>query len=162
MTVALPPADDARGVFSVIGYAFDAPSDERTVHIDRYGGDVLSTYGFDDYPLLARVVSQGIGLHEGRSLGLWSFWGSAAMCVAIIAMCVTGPLMWWRRRPRGAGRLGAPRGRMPVGRTPLSAVLLVALGLFLPLFGLSLLAVLMLDQLVLRRVPALAGWFDVT
>jgi uncharacterized iron-regulated membrane protein len=162
MTVALPPADDARGVFSVIGYAFDAPSDERTVHIDRYGGDVLSTYGFDDYPLLARVVSQGIGLHEGRSLGPWSFWGSAAMCVAIIAMCVTGPLMWWRRRPRGAGRLGAPRGRMPVGRTPLSAVLLVALGLFLPLFGLSLLAVLMLDQLVLRRVPALAGWFDVT
>ena len=67
MTVALPAADD--GVFSVIGYAFDAPSDERTVHVDRYGGEVVSTYGFDDYPALAKVVSQGIGLHEGRSLG---------------------------------------------------------------------------------------------
>ena len=122
MTVALPAADDESGVFSVIGYAFDAPSDEQTVHVDRYGGKVVSTYGFDDYPVLAKVVSQGIGLHEGRSLGLWSFWGSALMCVAIIFMCVTGPLMWWRRRPRGAATIGAPRGRMPIRTTPLLAV----------------------------------------
>jgi len=160
MTVALPAPDDKSGVYSVIGYAFDAPSDEKTVHIDRYGGKVVSTYGFDDYPVLAKVVSQGIGLHEGRSLGLWSFWGSALMCVGIIAMCVTGPLMWWRRRPRGAARLGAPRGGMPIRTTPLLAVLLVALAIFLPLFGISLLVVLLLDQLVLRRVPALSAWFD--
>lgn len=162
MTVALPAADDDGGVFSVIGYAFDAPSDEKTVHIDRYGGQVVSTYGFDDYPALAKVVAQGIGLHEGRSLGLWSFWGAALMCVAIVVMCVTGPLMWWRRRPRGSGRVAAPRGRMPIRGTPVLAVLLVALGVLLPLFGVSLLAVLLLDQLVLRRVPALAAWFDVT
>ena len=122
MTVALPAPDDATGVFSVIGYAFDAPSDERTVHIGRYGGEVESTYGFADYPLLAKVVSQGIGLHEGRSLGLWSFWGSALMCLAVIFMCVSGPLMWWRRRPRGADASGAPRGRMPLRATPLLAV----------------------------------------
>ncbi|HRD62610.1 MAG TPA: PepSY domain-containing protein, partial [Nocardioides sp.] len=160
MTVALPAPDDASGVFSVIGYAFDAPSDEKTVHVGRYGGEVVSTYGFDDYPLLAKVVSQGIGLHEGRSLGLWSFWGAAAMCAAVIFMCISGPLMWWRRRPGGAGRLGAPRGRMPIRATPVLAIALVALGVFLPLFGISLLAVLVLDQLVLRRVPALSRWFD--
>jgi uncharacterized iron-regulated membrane protein len=51
-----------RDVFSVVGYAFDAPSDERTVHVDRYGGAVVSTYGFEDYPALAKVVSHGIGL----------------------------------------------------------------------------------------------------
>jgi len=160
MTVALPAPDDATGVFSVIGYAFDAPSDERTVHVGRYGGEMESTYGFDDYPLLAQVVSQGIGLHEGRSFGLWSFWGAALMCLAVTFMCITGPLMWWRRRPRGTGRLGAPRGRMPIRATPAFAVALVALGLFLPLFGVSLLVVLVLDQVVLRRVPALASWFD--
>ena len=160
MTVALPAPDDATGVFSVIGYAFDAPSDERTVHVGRYGGEVVSTYGFDDYPLLAKVVAQGIGLHEGRSLGLWSFWGAALMCLGVIFMCVTGPLMWWRRRPRSAARLGAPRGRMPVRATPLLAAGLAGLGLVLPLFGISLLAVLLVDQLVLRRVPALARWFD--
>lgn len=160
MTVALPGEDDEGGVFSVIGYAFDAPSDETTVHVDRYGGQVVSTYGFDDYPALAKVVAQGIGLHEGRSLGLWSFWGSALMCAAVIFMCISGPLMWWRRRPTGASRVGAPRGRMPLRATPLLVLLLVALGVLLPFFGISLLTVLLLDQLVLRRVPALAAWFD--
>ncbi|MFC6286839.1 PepSY-associated TM helix domain-containing protein [Nocardioides sp. GCM10027113] len=160
MTVALP-ADEA-GVFSVIGYAFDAPSDERTVHVGQYGGEVVATYGFDDYPLLAKVVSQGIGLHEGRSLGLWSFWGSALMCAAVIFSCVSGPLMWWRRRPRGAGTMAAPRGRMPLRTTPALVVGLVALGVFLPFFGASLLLVLLLDQLVLRRVPATARFFGTT
>lgn len=161
MTVALPSdAPDASGVFSVIGYAFDAPTDERTVHVDQYGGEVVSTYGFDDYPALAKVVSLGIGLHEGRSLGLWSFWGAALMCAAVVFMCVTGPWMWWRRRPRGSGAIGAPRGRMPLRASPLLGAGVLALGVFLPLFGLSLIAVLLLDQLVLRRVPALAGWFD--
>lgn len=156
MTVALPSADD--GVFSVIGFAFDAPTDERTVHVDQYGGEVVSTYGFEDYPTLAKVVAHGIGLHEGRSFGYWSMAGSTLMCLLVIASCVTGPLMWWKRRPSGS--LGAPRGRMPLRGTPLLLVGLVALGIFLPFFGLSLLVVLLLDQLVIRRVPALSARFN--
>ena len=157
MTVALPDGED--GVYSAIGYAFDAPSDERTVHVDRFGGQVVSTYGYDDYPLLAKVVSQGIGWHEGRSLGLVSFWAAAAMCALVIASCVTGPLMWWRRRRRGAG-LGAPRGRMPIAASPWLLVGLIALGVLLPFFGVTLLVVLLLDQLVVRRVPFLGRWFS--
>ena len=146
----------------MIGYAFDAPSDERTVHVGQYGGEIVSTYGFDDYPVLAKVVSQGIGLHEGRSLGLWSFWGSALMCAAVIFMCVSGPLMWWRRRPARTRTMAAPRGRMPLRATPALVVGLVVLGLVLPLFGASLVLVLLLDQLVLRRVPRLGAFFDVS
>lgn len=158
LTVALPPADD--GVFSVIGYAFDDPTAERTVHVDRFGGDVVSSYGYDEYPTLAKVVAQGIGLHEGRSLGPVNFWGTAAFCVGVVVMCVTGPLMWWRRRPARAGSVGAPRGRMPLRAAPALALGVLVLGLVLPLFGLSLLLVLLLDRLVIRRVPRLAGWFD--
>ncbi|MDN4161806.1 PepSY-associated TM helix domain-containing protein [Nocardioides abyssi] len=157
-TIALPSTDD--GVFSVIGYAFDAPTDERTVHVDRYGGEVVDTYGYDDYPALAKVVAHGIGLHEGRSLGLWSFWGAALLCLGVVVSCVTGPLMWWRRRPRGRSSIGAPRGRMPLRATPALTVGILVLGVLLPFFGITLLAALLLDQLVLRRVPALAGWFD--
>jgi uncharacterized iron-regulated membrane protein len=165
MAVAVP--DEGRGVYSVIGYAFDDPSSERTVHVDRFDGEVVATYGYDDYPPLAKVVSQGIGLHEGRSLGLANFWAAAFFCAAVVFMCITGPLMWWRRRPRRGAQasalsLGAPRGRMPIKSTPVLAVGLIALAIFLPLFGLSLLLVLLIDQLVLRRVPRLTGWFDVT
>ena len=158
MTVALPAGDD--GVLSVIGYAFDAPSDERTVHVDRYGGQVVSSYGFADYPLLAKVVSQGIGLHEGRSLGLVSFWGALLMCLGVVLLCVTGPLMWWRRRPSGARSMAAPRGRLPLRGSPVLLVGLVALGVLLPVFGASVVVVLLLDRLLLRRGGALGRFFD--
>ena len=151
LTVAVP--SDDRGVFSVIGYAFDAPQDERTVHVDRYRGEVVATYGFDDYPALAKAVSLGIGLHEGRSLGTWSFCGAALMCCLVIFSCLSGPLLWWRRRPRGSASIGAPRGRLPLRTLPVLVAGLVALGVLLPLFGISLLVVLLVDQLVLRRVP---------
>jgi uncharacterized iron-regulated membrane protein len=162
MTVALP--GDERGVYSVIGYAFDDPSDERTLHVDRFDGEVVSTYGYSDYPVLAKVVAQGIGLHEGRSLGLASFWAAALFCLAVVFMCIAGPLMWWRRRPKrgskSAPSVGAPRGRMPIKDTPALAVALIALGVFLPIFGLSLVLVLVFDRFVVRRVPRLADMFD--
>ncbi len=160
MTVAIPT--EADGVFSVIGYAFDAPTDERTVHVDRYGAEVVSTYGFDDYPALAKVVSLGIGLHEGRALGGVSMTLSALMCVAVVFSCISGPLMWWRRRPERATSVGAPRGRLPLRTTPALAVGLVVLGILLPFFGASLVLVLLLDHLVVRRLPRVAGWVDST
>jgi uncharacterized iron-regulated membrane protein len=157
MTIALPTGDE--GVFSAIGYAFDDPGKERTLHVDRYGGGVVSTYGYQDYPAPAKVVAQGIALHEGRRLGVVNFWLTTIFCLGVMFMCVTGPVMWWRRRPKN-NTLGAPRGRLPLRATPGLAVLVVALAVFLPLFGLTLLAVLVLDQLVLRRIPTLRTWFN--
>ncbi|MDX2969185.1 PepSY-associated TM helix domain-containing protein [Kribbella solani] len=158
MTIALPADDE--GVFSAIGYAFDDPGKERTLHVDQYGGRVVSTYGYGDYPALAKVVAQGIALHEGRRLGTVNFWLTTVFCLGVVFMCVSGPLMWWRRRPKGKS-LGAPRGRLPLRATPALAVLVVALALFLPLFGITLVAALVLDQLLLSRVPKLRTWFNV-
>ena len=67
-----------------IGDAFHDPSRERTVHVDRFSGEVRSQYGFDDYPLAAKAVAQGIGFHEGRSLGLVTFWFAFLFCVAVL------------------------------------------------------------------------------
>lgn len=149
MTVALP-ADD-KGVFSTIGYAFNDPSKERSIHIDQYGGQVVSTYGYADYPALAKVVTQGIALHEGRRFGTLNLVLTTLFCVALVTSCITGPLMWWRRRPRGKAELGAPRGRLPLRGTPALAAVVVALAVFLPLFGASLVIVLLLDRYVLGR-----------
>ncbi|MFC7485963.1 PepSY-associated TM helix domain-containing protein [Knoellia sp. CPCC 206453] len=157
MTVALPADDE--GVFSAIGYAFNDPAKERTVHVDQYGGGVASSYGYDDYPGLAKVVSQGIALHEGRRFGTLNMVLTTVFCLAVIASCVTGPVMWWRRRPRGSGSVGAPRGRMPLASSPALAVGIVALGIFLPVTGISLVLVLLLDRLVLSRLSAPRRFF---
>ncbi|MEV2241287.1 hypothetical protein [Micromonospora sp. NPDC049891] len=78
--------------------------------------------------------------------------------LAVIFMCVTGTMMWWTRRSTASG-LAAPRAKLPLwdNRTPLGAM--VVLGVFLPLFGLSLLVIFALDQLLIRRLPALRNFF---
>jgi uncharacterized iron-regulated membrane protein len=159
ITVALP--QDDKGAYSAIGYAFHNPSQEKTVHVDQFGGQAISTYGYADYPKLAKAVSQGIALHEGRRFGVLNFWVSLAFCAGIITLCVTGPMMWWRRRPSGSG-MSAPRGKLAIRQTWWVVLLLVALGVFLPVFGVSLIVVLLLDQLVLRRIPRLRNTFNVT
>lgn len=161
-TVAYPEGET--GVYSVMADswmvagnpAFSDVSREAVVHVDQYSGLVAAEYGYADYPLAAKVVLQSIALHEGRRFATPNKLASTVFCLGVLFLCVTGPLMWWKRRPRRGG-LAAPRGRMPIRATPWLAAALVALGIVLPLFGLSLLVVLLLDHLVIRRVPRLAG-----
>lgn len=64
--------------------------------------------------------------------------------------------MGWKRRPEG--RLGAPA--RPVDRRAAYGVtaIMVVLGVLFPLAGVTMPAVLLLDRLVLRRLPRLAGF----
>ena len=61
--------------------------------------------------------------------------------------------MWRKRRPRG---IGAPR-RAPGRRLGAGVVAItLVLGILLPLVGISILALLAFDLLVVRNVPPLA------
>lgn len=148
--------DGPEGVYSVLSdmwhdkgsAAYADVSKERVVHVDQYSGEVAGRYSYDEYSPAAKVVSQGIALHEGQRFGSLSLWMSAAFCLAVLALCVTGPWMWWRRRRSG---LAAPRGALPVRGTPWLLAALVLLGIFLPLFGVTLVLVLLLDRFVVRR-----------
>jgi uncharacterized iron-regulated membrane protein len=148
VTVVIP--GDETEVFSVIGYAFNDPTAERTVHVDQFGAVVVSQYGYDDYGALAKTVSHGIALHEGRHFGTLNMVLTTVFCLAVIASCITGPLMWWRRRPKGSGSIGAPRGRMPIIASPVLGVAIVVLCLVLPVFGASVVLALIAEK-VLRR-----------
>ncbi len=152
----LYPAEDD-GVFSVMSDmwhdksnpAYEDTTLERVTHIDQYSGTVAGRYSFDEYSPVAKVVSQTISAHEGQRFGSLNFVASALFCVGILVLCITGPVMWWRRRPKGS--LGAPRGAMPLRAKPWLLGILIALGVFLPLFGLSLLVVFAFEFLVVRR-----------
>ncbi|WP_424933413.1 PepSY-associated TM helix domain-containing protein [Amaricoccus macauensis] len=130
------------------------PTSDRFVHIDRYSGQVLADVGFEDYSVYGQAMAVGIAFHEG-DLGVWNVALNTIFCVSVIFLCASGVVMWWKRRPSGAGRLGAP----PMPRDmPLwqGAVLVgLAVSLAFPMAGLALLFVLALDALVLARVPAL-------
>ncbi|WP_084038165.1 PepSY domain-containing protein [Demequina sp. NBRC 110053] len=160
------PADET-GVYSVMATMWynagnpseNDPSLEKVVHVDQYSGEVAATYGYDDYSLAAKAVAQGIAGHEGRRFGELNTVITTAFCLGIIFMCVSGPVMWWKRRGYARGTTGAPKAKLPVLTNWVTALIVVALGLFLPLFGLSVIALLLIDQLLIRRVPALKRFF---
>lgn len=111
------------GVFSVMSsqwYNVGNPAEsdvtqETTVHVDQYSGEKVGQYSYADYSAMAKVVSHGIALHEGRRLGVANEILSTLFCLAVIFMCVTGPMMWWTRRGTASG-MAAPRGNFRSGQ----------------------------------------------
>jgi uncharacterized iron-regulated membrane protein len=122
--------------------------------VDRYTGRVLAEAAFADYSLVAKAMAVGIALHQG-DLGPLSALANVVFCLAVVLLCVSGIVMWWLRRPQGSGRLAAPSvpAQAPLWKGGAAVMLLTALAF--PLAGGVLLAVLLLDGLLISRLPAL-------
>ena len=139
--------------------AFSDVTQEAVVHIDQYSGEIVGRYSYDEYSTLAKVVSNSIAIHEGRRFGIVSQVASTAFSVGVLFLCVTAPIMWWRRRKSGQG-LAAPRGSLTFREHPWLIAGLVVLGVALPLFGLSLIVILLLDKFVIRQIKPLREFFN--
>jgi uncharacterized iron-regulated membrane protein len=145
------PAKDT-GVFTV---AFDGrnqdstlPSGDRYVHIDRYTGNVLADVAYADYPLLGKVMAWGIALHKGMA-GRLNFVFNLVYLAFTVLLCVSGIVMWWKRRP--VGSLGAPQHAPDFRLTAGVAVIALVLGLLFPLGGAAIVLFAVLDFMVVRR-----------
>ena len=149
---------DATGVFTLSADTMSGdlknPTQDRTVHVDQYSGRVIAEAAFSDYSLVAKGMAVGIALHQG-DLGLWNAVLNLLFCAATVFLCVSGIVMWWKRRPARNWRLVAPPvpRDLPLWKT--GAVVMCVVALAFPLSGAVLLAVLLLDWLVISRLPAL-------
>ena len=130
------------------------PTQELTVHVDQHTGSVVGRGGWNDYSPMARAVAAGIPLHMG-SLGWWNLVGTSLVCLSVIALSLSGLVMWWLRRPARGWRLAAPPRPDPA-RVPLVTWATAAiLSVLFPLAGATLVAVAILDWTLVRRIPAL-------
>ncbi|MDZ7937775.1 MAG: PepSY domain-containing protein [Rhodoferax sp.] len=145
---------DAKGVYTLSTDTMSGdlknPTQDRTVHIDRYTGRVLAEAVFADYSPMAKAMAVGIALHQG-DLGLWNALLNVAFCLAILLLCGSGLVMWWKRRPQGSGRLGAPAVPPQAALWTGGAVVMLLTALAFPLTGGVLVVVLLLDWLVVPR-----------
>lgn len=131
-----------------------------TVWLDGRTGDVQRAQNFAQKGTLDRVIGFGIAAHEGHLFGWFNQLLGVLTTLGLVLLCVSGTILWWRRKP--AKRLGAPTA-MPAGNAAMVVTgLILALGVALPLVGLSMIAVLLLEWLVLRRIPALRHWLGLT
>ena len=99
-------------------------------------------------------MAAGIPLHEGM-LGRWNLAATSVVCLAVIALSMSGVVMWWLRRPARGWRLAAPP-RPNLVRVPVVTwVTALILGVMFPLAGLTIVGIAILDWVLVRRVPAL-------
>ncbi|GGK67233.1 peptidase [Planomonospora parontospora subsp. parontospora] len=132
------------------------PQRNDQVAVDAATGRVTGELRFDDFPLVAKLIRWGIDGHMGVLFGLPNQILLMALAAGLICMIVWGYRMWWQRRPtRG---FAAPYARGAWRAVPLPVLLpvglaAIAVGVFVPLLGISLLAFLAVDA-VLGRVRA--------
>ncbi|MFJ6672018.1 PepSY-associated TM helix domain-containing protein [Actinosynnema sp. NPDC091369] len=128
------------------------PTQVDAVAVD--GGVIADQVRFSDYPLAAKLTRWGIDLHMGVLFGWPNQLLLLAVGLGLVALVMLGYRIWWLRRPTlGFGR-PVPRGQWrKVPRAQLVAVLVVAaaVGWFIPLLGLGLVAFLVVDAVLGAR-----------
>jgi len=128
----------------------------RSVTFDPTSGEELARSGFADKHVLDRLVNYGIAWHEGQLFGWINQLAGLVVAIALMGMSVLGAVMWWKRRPDGG--LGAPAAATEVGVGRGLMLAVVGLAILLPLFGASLVAILLLERGVLRRSARVSAW----
>ncbi|MEU3453026.1 PepSY-associated TM helix domain-containing protein [Micromonospora sp. NPDC006766] len=113
---------------------------------------VTDTVRFADYPFMAKLTRWGVDIHMGVLFGLPNQIALAGLAVGLVTMVVLGYRMWWQRRPTTAARWRPGPAIRPGGLRVLPwpalvavAVVVVGIGFFLPVLGVSLLAFLLVD-----------------
>ncbi len=126
------------------------------LEMDPATGEIKSRADFADRHVVDRVVGTGIALHEGRLFGWPNQLIGLLTAMGLVLLSVSSVVLWWRRRTPGV--LGAPRVLVPAGLSRGALALTVAFGVYLPFFGASLVLVLIVERLVLRRIPRIRDW----
>lgn len=128
---------------------------QRVIHLDQYSGKPLIDMSYADYGPLGKALEWGINVHMGQEFGLANQLLMLAACLAIVLLCVSALVMWWKRRPQGS--FGVPP--LPAERATLRVVvaLLAIGGLVFPLVGLSLIAMVMIDAVLVRKLQPMSA-----
>ena len=139
---------DENGVYSVSSVQKSMPEATAYIHIDQYSGKIISETRWKDFGVIAKAIAIGVSLHEGKYFGLFNQLMNLVGCLGLAALVMAGITLWWKRRPQG--RLGAPkRSHVQVPKTGL-AMLAIPLAILMPLWGISVLIILVGEALYRR------------
>ena len=153
--VLISPPGHAGGPWTVSSDAADR-SLRSDAEVDGATGRLVGRVTFADRHWIDRVIGYGIAAHEGALFGIANQILGTLTALFLLVLAGSGAIMWWRRRP--IGLLGAPvnlkRPRFGIGLV--TAIIL--LGLYMPLFGTTLMFMLAFEAMVLRRILITRRW----
>ena len=146
---------DKEGVFTLSADTMSGdlgnPTQDRTLHLDQYSGNSLADLQYKDYHWVAKLMAVGIALHQG-DWGIVNAIFNMVFCLLIVLLCISGVVMWFKRRNTAQiNSIGAPE-RIKLGRVWwLGLISIVVLSLLFPLSGLALCFVVVIDFLIVQR-----------
>jgi uncharacterized iron-regulated membrane protein len=126
------------------------------VVLDGTTGAVKNRLDFTNRDLIDRIVGTCLAAHGGRLFGWPNQLLGAFTASGLIVLSASAVVMWRRRREPGV--LGAPRIAVSPRFSFGLFLLVVMFGVYLPSFGISLIAVKLLEKAVLCRIPGVRDW----
>lgn len=123
-------------------------------------GNISHYQHFKDQLLLDRLIGYGVAIHEGRFFGWLNVLIGVISLVSLILVCTSALEMWFRRKPQHV--LGAPPLILSQKLSWSVKISIVLLSLVLPILGLSLIFILILEKWVLSRIPRIAHFLGLT
>lgn len=157
--VLISPPIHAGGNWSARSDTRDRPR-RVDLTLDGQTGTILSRTDFDSKPWLDRVIGVGIAAHEGQLFGLANQFVSLFTTMGLIMLSLSGLMMWWRRKPEGV--LGAPAKIRTIRFSAGLITAMVALGLYFPFLGGSMILVWLIERFFLRRIGSTQRWLGLS
>jgi uncharacterized iron-regulated membrane protein len=153
--VLLAPSRDDSGIWTV-----KSQSQNRPLRADAWlngeSGYVIRVKTFAQRSLIDRAVGIGVAAHEGQLFGWFNQLLGVITAAGLLAMGVSGFVLWRRRKP--AGLLGAPPPLpdVRIGKTVVTITLLLAA--VLPLLAISMVIIFLLEWSLMRRFEQGRRW----
>lgn len=153
--VSIKPPATAGAPWVIASEAANRPL-RSNLAVDGATGRIIERTDFSERHWIDKTIGYGIAAHEGQLFGLANQILGTLTALFLIVLSVSGVVMWWKRRPLGT--LGAPMAlaRPRIGATLVVWILLLAV--YMPMFGLTLVLVLLVETLALRHFKSARRW----
>lgn len=162
--IEIVPAAGPGSAWKVREIGREWPTEVDEAAIDPATMAVIDRTRFETFPLAAKLTRWGVDLHMGVLFGVINQLMLIAFASALVAMLVLGYVMWWRRRPTRTSSAMTPVTLIQaLARAPRSAALgvivaAVLLGLALPVLGVSLGVLVLIDGAVALAQRRRRAW----
>ena len=151
----LAPTTDIPGTWTLKSQAQNRPL-RAEAWLDGEGGNIIRTRNFSEKPALDRIIGIGIAAHEGQLFGWLNQLLGVFTTAGLTLMSVSAFILWRRRKPQGA--LGAPPPLPDAKVGKVIGGVIVTLAVLLPLLAASLVIMLLIEWLILKRINWARRW----
>lgn len=124
--------------------------DVRAIYVDPSSGRVLQDAKYAQFGKGAQAIEWGIATHQGQQYGEPNRWLMLAGCLSLLALAISSPVMWWKRRNQG--KLQTPPRPTSASVATTATATVIFLGLIYPLTGATALLIWLFDQNLLPRL----------